>query len=55
MKTCKPNFLAIRTLRLRIAEYRNQLETCTTDAMRKCVEDAIADTYRQLLQLSTRR
>ncbi len=38
----------LRTLRMRLIAQREELATCTTDAMRKCVEEAIADTRRQL-------
>jgi len=42
---------ARKTLTLRLHTQRAELGTCTTDAMRKCVQEAIQDTERQLAQL----
>jgi hypothetical protein len=39
---------AIKTLNLRIASYQAELETCTTEAMRKCVMQQIEIAEQQL-------
>jgi hypothetical protein len=44
----RPNRAAIRTLRFRLQAQTAELATCTTAAMVLCVEQAIADTHRQL-------
>jgi hypothetical protein len=43
---------AIRTLTLRLEAQRAELATCTTSAMRRCVWQAIADTQRQIAELT---
>jgi hypothetical protein len=47
----RPNALALRTLNNRLATQRAELETCTTAAMRRCVEQACEDTRRQMREL----
>jgi hypothetical protein len=44
----KQNALTLRTLNNRLATQRAELATCTTAAMTRCVEEAIADTRRQM-------
>jgi hypothetical protein len=44
----RPNKTLIRSLRLRLEVQTAELSTCTTAAMRRCVEESIADTWRQL-------
>jgi hypothetical protein len=39
---------ALRTLNARLAAQRAELATCTTAAMRLCVEQAMANTRRQM-------
>ncbi len=48
----KPNRLALRNLNTRLAAQRAELATCTTAAMTCCVEQAIADTRRQMRELN---
>jgi hypothetical protein len=45
------NNAALRTLTLRLSFQRAELATCTTAAMTRCVEEAIADTRRQMRAL----
>lgn len=45
------NALALRTLNARLAAQRAELATCTTVAMFRCVEEAMADTRRQMREL----
>lgn len=44
---------AAKTLRLRIRVLTEELETCTTDAMRRCVKESLLDAERQLSELGT--
>jgi hypothetical protein len=46
-----PNSAALRTLNARLAAQRAELATCTTAAMTRCVEQAMADTRRQMREL----
>jgi len=46
-----PNAAALRTLNARLAFQAAELATCITAAMRLCVEQAIADTRRQISAL----
>jgi hypothetical protein len=47
----KTNRTAAKTLSLRLAVQTEELATCTTAAMRRCVEEAIEDTRRQLREV----
>jgi hypothetical protein len=38
----------IKTLRLRLRVHTAEFATCTTDAMRKCVQETIDEWHRQL-------
>ncbi len=49
----RPNALALQTLNNRLATQRAELATCTTAAMTLCVEQAMADTRRQMRELLT--
>jgi hypothetical protein len=44
----RPNRLALKSLRLRLAVLNEELATCTTLAMGQCVMGAIQDTQRQI-------
>jgi hypothetical protein len=46
------NTAALRTLNARLSAQRAELETCTTVAMRRCVEQACEDTRRQMRELT---
>jgi hypothetical protein len=46
------NRLAIKSLELRLAVQTEELSTCTTAAMTRCVQEAIAETKRQLAAVS---
>ena len=47
----RPNRLAAKSLRLRLTAQNEELTTCSTVAMARCVLEAIADTERQLGEL----
>lgn len=47
----RSNALALRTLNARLVAQRAELAICTTVAMTRCVEDAMADTRRQMREL----
>lgn len=42
---------AAETLRLRISYLTEELATCTTEAMRRCVKEQLLDAERQLSEL----
>lgn len=45
--------LALKSLALRLSSQAAELATCSTAAMTRCVKLAIADTERQIAELST--
>ncbi len=51
LATPRPNRQALKSLRLRLTVQTEELTTCTTVAMRRCVAEAIADTERQISEL----
>lgn len=44
----RPNKTLVNSLRLRLEAQLAELQTCSTAAMTKCVNESIADTNRQL-------
>lgn len=51
MKGTKDMKARLAGLQLRLDSQLTELLTCTTAAMRKCVEESIADTRRQIAEM----
>lgn len=53
MNSARPTKSAAKSLKLRLLAQLEELTTCRTAAQVRCVEESIADTRRQLAEVSS--